>query len=442
MDRARAAVGLAGALALATACTFDPTGQAGDGDGSEADAGDDDGTGDQPASCPEPVHVELSVNGRVITDDDPLTVILLGDTVALSAAGSCSRGGGQLTYRWEFDDGNLIETADAALDSESLTIYPPLPVDAYVTLTVDDGSESAIQVAALRARGWSARTDQQNVNSVALAANRVWMAADAGAFVFDLAEPELGVQALIDVAPGQEVTGNVGAVHFAEQSGLVWFARGSNSGLLFHVDLSSSTTASVDLSDSVVVRDIASLGAGTLIGHSDGVLSSSDNDVFEDAEPTPEDIFAVTANADGGWAGGSELHRVGKKGTLSAFPDPDDKIRALAGDGQLVWAGSDDQGVARFNGNTGQSDVFTTADGLPSDTIRALAVDKAGDVWAATDQGVARYKRDRDVWIAMGEDAQLEGNLLDVADIAVLEADGERVVAIGTPGGIAVLSPE
>jgi PKD domain len=442
MVRAWAAVGLAAIPALIfAACTFDPTGLAGTGSGSEADAGEDDeGADDQPVECPEPLHVELSVDGRVAADDDPLTIVLLGDTVALSAAGSCSRGGGQLTYRWEFD-GNLGQTADAPDDSESLTIYPSLPGEFYITLTVNDGNNSASQVAVLRARPWSARSDQPNVESVALADNRVWMATSSGAVVFDLAAPELGIQPLLDVAPGDEVTGNVETVHFAEQSGHVWFGRGGNTDQVFRVDLSAETTTAVDLPDAVDLRDIDSLGAGVLIGHRDGVLRSANNEDFENSEPS-EDIFAVTG-ADGGWAGGRDLHRVGNEAEFSAFPEPDDRIRALAGAGDLVWAGSDNQGVARFNTGTGRADVVYTAPGdLPSNAIRALAVENNGDVWAATDQGVARYKRDRDVWIAMGEDTQLEGNLLDVSGIAVLQAGGKRVVAIGTAGGIAILSQE
>jgi hypothetical protein len=437
--RVRVAVG----LAFASACTFDPTGLAGEGGGSEADAGDDDdGTGDQPAGCPEPLHVELSVAGRVISPEDPLTTVLLGDTVALSAAGSCSQSG-PVTYRWEIDDGDLAATADADLGSQSLSIFPAQQGEYTIRLTVEDGADSAIApVAALRARPWVARTERSDVRSVALAADRVWIAAADGAFVFDLAEPQVGVQELADVAPGTLVPDNLSTVHFAERSGLVWFARTGNSTQLSRVNLSAApTTSTVTLSGGPVnVRDIASLGEGALIGHSDGVLSSSNNEVFEPAKPDG-DMFAVADNADGGWVGGDDLFRVGSGEEFSPFDEADDKIRALAGAGNLLWVGSDDQGVARFDSDTGVAEVFDKADGLPSNKVRALAVDSAGDVWAATDKGVARYKSDRGVWITMDEDAGLEG-LVDVFGIAVLESNGQRVVALGASGGIAILSVE
>ncbi|HKE16813.1 MAG TPA: PKD domain-containing protein [Kofleriaceae bacterium] len=429
-------------LAITTgACTFDPSAPVGGASGGgAADDGDEDDGGDDstPADCPEALHTVLSVNGvEASGGDQPIATVLLGDTVTLSAAGSCSQRG-PVTYQWAIEDGDLRHSVDTGLDSQSLRVYPSLPGDYLVTLTVSDdvASGEPVTVHALRADAWGQVSDQADVRDVAMGAGRMWIAAGAGAFYIDLDDTASGAKLLNDAVPGPpDVSNNLSAVHFGSGD-LVWFARQGNANQVWRVGDASLAVEVIDLPGNNDVRDIASSGPGVMVGGKDGVLSSLDNNTF--GAPNPEvDVFAVADNADGSWAGGSALFRVGGS-MFSPFPDADNKIRALVGDGDLVWAGSDGQGVARFDG--ADATVFTEADGLPSNVIRALAVESSGDVWAATAVGVARYKQDRKVWVKMADQAGLTG-LLDATGIAVLEAGGERQIAVGAGGGIAILGP-
>jgi hypothetical protein len=444
--RSLAPAWVAGAVVVvmtAGGCAFDASGPAGDGSGSQLDDGDsedDGGDGIEPAECPESLHTVLSVNDLEAAPAaiDPVTTVLLGDTVVLSAAGSCSQRG-PVTVEWEIADQELAVTADAGTDSQTLRVYPVLPGDYRVTLTVSDdaGAGEPVSVIALRAFPWVPLAEEDDVRDVAVGAGRVWMASGDGAFFVDLADLEAGSQPVNDVVPGQpDVSDNLSAVYFAGQDGLVWFARRGNSNQVWRVDASTTAVQAIDLPSAEDVRDIATVGPGVMVGARNGVLQAPDNLSFGAPDPAV-DVFAVAENAESVWAGGQDLFRVGTATVLSPFAEDDDKIRALAGDGARVWVGSDDQGIARIEGTT-LADVYTEADDLPTNKIRALAVDSAGDLWAATDAGVLRYKNDRDVWVQMAEAAGLDG-LVDVVGVAVEETADSRFVVIGAPSGTAIL---
>jgi hypothetical protein len=83
-------------------------------------------------------------------------------------------------------------------------------------------------------------------------------------------------------------------------------------------------------------------------------------------------------------------------------------------------------------------DVFTVeAGGLSNNRARDIAVDTGGDLWVATARGVARYKRDREVWVAMGTAAGLDN--LDLHAIGTFGNGSGRSVVVGSREGIAIL---
>ncbi len=435
-----AAVGLVVAI-TAGGCAFDASAPAGDGSGSPADDGSDDGGDDDTAAaCPESLHTVLTVNGRESAGagTDPIATVLLGDTVVLSAAGSCSERG-PVTFEWAIVDAELAATADASTDSETLRVYPVLPGDYRVTLTVSDdaGAGEPVSILALRAFPWVPLADQDDVRDVAVGAGRIWMATGDGAFFLDLADLEAGVQAINDAVPGPpDVSDNLSAVYFAGADGVVWFARRGNAGQVWRVSASSLAVSDILLPSVVDVRDIAAAGPGVMVGARDGVLQAPDNQSFGQPNPV-EDVHAVAENTESAWAGGRDLFRVGAAGSISPFGEEDDKIRALVGDGDRVWVGSEDQGIARVEGSAVAA-VYTLDDQLPTNKIRGLAVDSAGDVWAATDKGVVRYKNDRDLWVTMAEPAGLDG-LVDVFGVAVQETEDSRFIVIGASSGLGIL---
>jgi PKD domain len=438
------ATGRAALLLVLGACTFDPSGTGGapgtpGRDGSPV-GGDDGG----PAGCPAALHTELAVGGQPASGSAPLVTVLLGDTVELSAAGSCSQLG-PVRYQWEIEDQGLSDTASPALDRETLDVYPSLPGDYRITLTVSDdsGSDEPVSVIGIRALGWQTIAGELDVRDVAIGGGRVWIASSGEAHVLDLANPGAGTQLVNDIAGGEDIADDLNAVHFGAGSNLVWFGRrAAPAPQIWRVAISSPTpsTASVALPTpptTTEIRDISSSGNGIAVATRDGVFVAANNQTFGPAV-LAVDTFAVAENSEGGWAGGNELHDLAGGAPFLPFGDGNNKIRALAGDAVRVWAGSDDQGIARFTSGAETAPPFTVADGLPSNKIRALAVDSESDVWAATDKGVARYKRDRAIWVSMEAEAGLEG-ITDVHGIAVLDSGGQRVIVIGANGGVGAL---
>ena len=72
---------------------------------------------------------------------------------------------------------------------------------------------------------------------------------------------------------------------------------------------------------------------------------------------------------------------------------PNDRVYAVAVDGDRIWAGTDD-GLALYD--SGKWKVFRTKDGLAHRAVLALALDKrTHDLWIATMGGLSRYSGGR-----------------------------------------------
>lgn len=66
-------------------------------------------------------------------------------------------------------------------------------------------------------------------------------------------------------------------------------------------------------------------------------------------------------------------------------------VQRLALDGDSLWVGYQDAGLARWDRKTGPQATYTSADGLPGDDVLSIAVDSGGNKWIATlDGSVAR----------------------------------------------------
>jgi ligand-binding sensor domain-containing protein len=77
-----------------------------------------------------------------------------------------------------------------------------------------------------------------------------------------------------------------------------------------------------------------------------------------------------------------------KPTSIPLFFKMGNSVDAIAHDG-TVWVGTDNDGVARFDG--GDWTTYTEDDGLASNSINALAVAPDGTVWAGTHSGVSRF---------------------------------------------------
>lgn len=86
-----------------------------------------------------------------------------------------------------------------------------------------------------------------------------------------------------------------------------------------------------------------------------------------------------------------------KSGIRSMFQDKNENF----------WIGSDQEGVALFNGTS--FTYFTTTDGLPDNKILCIQEDKNGMIWIGTQNGVCRYdgtsfknQTEKENWIPQG----------------------------------------
>jgi hypothetical protein len=427
------------AAGLLAACSFDPGGGAAGGDGGPP-GGDPDG-----GPCPDAIHAELAVGGVTsAAGGEPFVTVLIGDSVRLSAAGSCAASGA-LEFDWAIAGDDSIEgTAAPDLASEVVDVYPILPGDYTVTLTVGDGTSTAdpIEVLAIRAIGWQVSTQMLDVRDLAASPGTVWLAANDGAFRLPLGNLLGAADVVNDLAEGDDDIPNDLSATVDGPDALVWFGHKPNDSLVWQVDVDSGRVTAIDFTanfQASEVNDIGRAASGVVIATRDGVSAAPDNQTFE-APLLDANTFVLSRGPSGTWAGGTRLYRLPAGTEFDLFGVEDDKIRALADRDGAVWAGSDDQGVAVFDPDADSvTALYKVADGLPSNKIRALAVDAGGDVWVASDKGVARFKSDREVWVGMEKESGLD-NATDVAAVvAVGSGDARRLIA-GTRRGVAVLS--
>jgi hypothetical protein len=430
------------AAGLLAACSFDASGGAAGGDGGPP--GDDD-AGPDGGPCPEAIRAQLAVNGVTSADGgEPFVTVLVGDSVELSAAGSCAMSGA-VEIDWAIAGGAGIEgTAAPDLASRVVDVYPLVPGDYTVTLTVSAGAASAepIEALAFRAVGWAVSEEALDIRDVATTTGALWVAASAGAFRLPLGNVLGAPQAVDDLAGGDDDIPNDLSATTDGPGGLVWFGHKPNDSLVWRLDVDNGRVTAIDFTPDFQASEVNDIGrgaTGVVIATRDGVSAAPDNQTFE-APLIEASTFAVARGPSGVWAGGARLYRLPAATEFDLFGVEDNKIRALVEGGGAVWAGSDDQGVAVFDpASMTITAVYTAEDGLPSDKIRSIAVDVDGDVWVATDKGVGRYKMDRQAWVVMAADSGLAG-ATDVAALLAIGNGGTRRIIAGTKQGVAVLA--
>jgi hypothetical protein len=463
----RRGIALAGVFLAVAACRFDASGQPLGDDGGQPvdgndigqDGGDVDAAPGDAGPCGADIWVEMSVNGQPtpLGDGEPYAHVLVGDTVTLSASGSCSADG-SLLYNWQISpiDGTR-ETALPHTQAETITVYP-MNVDAYqVTLMIADsnGRDASMDVFAFRAHGWNDISGITNVNDVDVGEGMLWVAHGGGADRLPLANPTSFVDIAAEVDPGSDppLENKASSVFFGPAD-LVWIGHTDARAGVWRLDYDQipprSTFHPYDTILNVVnatVYDIGPHTTGVAVATSDGLVMALDNVLFTDTFVPPDMEMRAVATGDGQrWAGASRLYDLDAGGTSTdPFGDAaDSKIRNLAIDvaNDELWVASEDLGIARVDNTTGA--VIATYDDvntipLTTDKLRYAAIETtgpfAGDAWVATDKGVARYKRDRDTWIIMGNGFGLNGHN-DVRSVVVDEADGRRVIYAGTSNGV------
>jgi ligand-binding sensor domain-containing protein len=457
-------------LLVVSGCSFNPPavdGPPGNRDGGgDIDAAPvpDDATPDANLACGgQALSLALSVNGvtQPAAPGDPFVEVLVGDLVEISAAGSCASAG-DLAIAWDITpDNGILATASPALADapEVFTVYATTPGDYTLELAVSGSGALPLStsVLAIRAIGWQATTapsGMSDVRDLSIGGGNMWIASNGGAYMLPLDGAPDAFSLVNDaIENGDSISSDLDAVLYDQRNDFVWFGRGTNDTGPWRIETATmdSVKLAYDGSDALngtaLVHDIAAAGTDTiLMATSRGITAITGTDgSFTGAEkPNTDTAQALAANADRRMAGARRLYdlALGPDGVFDVFSVTDNKIRTMVIDDakNVLWAGSDDQGVAELDLATDTLvKVHGTADGLGSLKIRALAIetqgDHAGDVWAATDTGVSRYISRRQTWLHMDENHGLT-NSVDIKALAIDAAPGRRVIYAGSTNGV------
>lgn len=431
------------------ACSFDQTGVA-PLDGAATDGRANDAPGADAAPCEQALVARISVNG--ITEGSPFTRVLIGDTVTLSAAGSCSDSSGPLTYEWQISpiDGTR-ETAEPTLFAETITVYPVNAEQYTISLTVRDnaGHSNTVQVYGFSAYGWQPLDGliPSNIRGLAVGPDDLFIAADAGGYRLPLAAPTSGFINLDNESVGDPIATSLGRAHWDSDNQLVWLSATNSADTVWRITRTPPFTATqvdfaTSLGGSATVHDLGSIPGGIEIASNRGVAETSNTITF--TKTFDGDQYAVARGAGQRWVGGQKLFDIDNSGAqLDPFDTGDNKIRRMLVDvpNNELWLATDNNGIARVvNSNGALLQIYKTAgSNLTDNRVRDIAIETtgpfAGDIWVATGNGISRYKRDRGVWVPMGIAHGLLGRT-DVNAIVIDENGGRRRIYAGTTGGL------
>lgn len=423
------------------------------GGGSDAGAGPVSDAG----PCTEDVLVSVTVNGQALVADGatPLFTVAPGDSVALSAAGSCVSQG-TIEYSWTivstgagFD---LAGTADTSVRSETLSVYAERAGTYEVRLTVSDGDVDVktLSAVAFEVPSWTAvntfpapGNGMPEFRDVSIGDGFLWVAAKEGAFRVPLDDPVDGtifeVNTLLTGAGNVPLPGDTKAVFYDANIQFVWFSNDAADTDLYRGNFQVTPPVGQAIDTSGVngkIRDIAPFSPmGIVVAGAAGVYTSFGSAIFS-PENTDLDARAVLSRGAELWVGsdGEEgLHELTGDSSFDIFPG-DDKVRRLILVDDQLWIASDAEGIARVNpADPNDKTIYNFAGGeLPSDRGRFLASEANGDIWAATNFGVARYKADRDLWLSFNLDG-LE-DYTDANTIAIDVSNGQRTLYVGAQG--------
>ncbi|MBN1811745.1 MAG: hypothetical protein JXA14_07910 [Anaerolineae bacterium] len=171
---------------------------------------------------------------------------------------------------------------------------------------------------------------------------------------------------------------------------------------------------------SVVV--LAALAAAVVLGAlTKGYLPSDPTVTPGTSQPTPVSSSATP----------SDVIEVRHTGRWTTHAPENTVINALAVDGDYVWAGTNGDGLVRWNRVDGTHTWYTTFEGLVHDTVRVIAVDGDGHKWFGTEGGVSAF--DGQAWTTYTTTHGLADSRVHAIAIG---GDGRKW--FGTWGGVSV----
>jgi hypothetical protein len=428
-------------LGVLVACRFDTSTSTPqqDADTPRVDAETDANRND---ACAQPIDLRLKVAdvSEVPASGVPYAHILVGDTIELSAAGSCAQVG-ELSFSWTISPltTGVADTALPNLNAETIEVYAPDAEQYTVRLTATDsqGNSEFIDAFAFEAAGFAPldAIGGAAVRDLHVGQSSLWIASNAGAFEADLSAPlTVPYPSVNSSYGGEDLPASLAAVH--EEGERVYFARRANSDQLWQLNTADQNVAVLDLPESVDSNEIGPAVAGVRLATDQGTFISTDSSTF--TLERAEAASAITDGVAGAWSGSSRLYRISDGQDYNIFGG-NNRITAIENLEAVLWVGGQGQGIATVVGGAPVEIFRTQTSNLIDNRVNDIAFDASGDAWVATQRGVARFKRDREEWVAIGVEDGLS-NHLDLKSIAVDEANGRRTIYAGGTNGLVRLA--
>ena len=441
----RTYLGVAIYLALG-ACTFNTSNQVISDDGGGGSTGNDSGPRPDaidPDECPDDIHIEIRVDGQSapLGDSEPYIRTLVGDTVELSATGTCTRSG-IIDFNWSVEPASneVQSTALPDLKSEVISVYSKRPGPTNVRLVVSDGETSRqLAIFAFEAFGFEEVESYQGprIRDLSAGAKFLWVGTnEEDAFRGDLDDLTSDYVLVSPTYDGVDLSSKM-RVHEAAAGDYVWFSSADDEGQAYRLSLANSEIIAIDTIDNAKTREIDDAPTGIRLATDKGVALAADSASF--IRERNDDSEALSFGPTGSWAGKDRLYPLPDGQEIDLFNNNDD-IQCLADDGTALWIGRNNQGISTYFNNDIQDTYKKNNSNLTDNDVESIAIDTQQDVWVGTSGGVSRFKRDRQIWVPLTTESGLVGtNALDIDVIECDEASGRRAIYVGGRAGLFVM---
>jgi hypothetical protein len=410
--------------------------------------------------CPEDLFISVQIDGVEI--GGPVPDVLVGDSVRISANGTCVRTP-PMILEWSISPLSH-DILDTALGTDvDFTVYTKIASTTYVIdFVVRDGNNNslsrsfnAFHTVGFQAAGGLAGNDAE-IKGLDAGDGLLWLATKQDGFSMPVDQPGTFTD-ITSSWGGDTVSDDIKPVFYDEATDQVWFGDAQSASVAWQGDVATQTFAAVAYDGPLALDGAATAfvfapsTGGLLLGTSAGVTTWTLGLTFV-GRIQPDLNDSVKGIAIAGlrrWGGDQALYDLDMTSTvIRPFGGTaDQKINALHVDATgVLWVASDDQGVARVDGQTGTTiEIFTSSNGLPSNKVRAFTEETsgpfAGDVWIATDAGLARWKADREIVIPLIGTAGL-GSSTNLNDVAFSDdANDQRIFAGSTQGLVYAVRP-
>lgn len=104
-----------------------------------------------------------------------------------------------------------------------------------------------------------------------------------------------------------------------------------------------------------------------------------------------------------------------------------------------LWIGTVGAGLIAYDPETGETDRYTAASGMPSDLVYGVLSDADGRIWASTSRGLVRLVPGAARLVVYDEDQGLQGDAFDL--MAFYRSPTTGVMWFGGPNGLSRIDP-